>query len=117
MKDRKSIANLKYKAQKHAKAHEKERAVEVSGDVVRGSGCGTEKGDIRKKGLFRFELKCTEKKSFSLKESLLSKIEDEALQAGEWPVFEVRFLKDSGVKKDWVVIPKYVLEYLLKGEE
>ena len=82
--------------------------------LVRGSGCGSVKGDVRLKGITRLECKTTKHKSFALSRELVERIESAAMGAGEVPAFEIEFCSEDGVKElSCLVMPTWVLnEYL-----
>ena len=103
----------KYVAQERSPKQEKELAKKLGGRVPRGSGSGNEKGDVRVKGIARIEAKTTEKKSFSVTQKMLDKIEDAALPNGEVPAFVVEFIDSKGnPKRSVAVVPMWVLESL-----
>jgi hypothetical protein len=102
-------------AHRRAPKQEKETATRIGGLVVRGSGCGYEKGDVRKKGVVRVECKTTTKKSFSVTRSDLVKIETEALSGGEIPAYCVEFIDAKGKKiGSYLIMPEWALEHLIK---
>jgi hypothetical protein len=84
----------------------------VGGSLNSGSGNGwLRKADVRtEKELF--ELKITDKKSYSLKDAELDKLTDQALIDGRIPVFMVEF-KSTG--NSWVILSKN--DYLMMREE
>lgn len=93
--------------------NEKARAESLSANRVRGSGVGREKGDVRKKGVLRLELKTTSKKSFSVTQEMLDKIEEAALTSNEVPFLEIEFINESGkVLRRCCVVPSYVVELI-----
>ena len=102
---------------KHAPNQEKATAERLGGVAVKGSGCGFEKGDVRVKGIMRVENKCTQKKSFSLKIEMLSKIENAALSSGEIPAMEIEFIDPRTGKSlhKVAVVPMYVLDMIAGG--
>lgn len=104
----------------HARAKVQERtlASRVGGAVVKGSGCGFEKGDVRLKGVVRLEAKCTKNASFSVTRAMIEKLEQAALGAGEMPALVVEFLDDAGNPlHELAVVPTYVLDMMAKGVE
>lgn len=103
-------------AQTRSIKQEKDRAKELGGYATRGSGNGREKGDVRKKGILRLELKTTTKKSFSVTQSMLDKIEEAGLAHDEIPAIEIEFLNENGKPYRTVaVVPSYVLQDIVEG--
>ena len=110
----KRLRGVKTVSHNHAPKQEKRIAKDLSANVVKGSGCGDEKGDVRARGVVRIECKSTTNKSFSITRKILEKIEDAALLSGEVPIIEVEFLEPDGrVAHSVVVMPKYVLEMVV----
>lgn len=102
-------------AHRRSPNQEKETAKRIGGAVVRGSGCGYEKGDVRKKGIVRVECKTTTKASFSVTRSDLLKIEAEALSGGEIPAYCVEFIEASGKKiGSYLIMPEWALEDIIR---
>lgn len=100
-----------YKAQTRSIGQEKEIAGRVSGRVVRGSGCGKEKADVRKRGVVRIECKTTQRKSFSVTMDMIDKIEEIAASSGEVPVIVVEFIDGNGNPlKEVCVVPSIYLQ-------
>lgn len=104
---------------KHSKSHarspvqEKELADRIGGRLVRGSGCGNEKGDARLEGVIRLEAKTTMNKSFSVTRDMVKKIEMEAISCNELPVLVVEFLSKEGRPiGEFAVCPTWVLDIL-----
>jgi hypothetical protein len=97
---------------KDSQRQERQLAKNLSGSVNSGSGNGwLRKADVRtEKELF--ELKITDKKSYSLKDAELDKLTDQALIDGRIPVFMVEF-KSTG--NSWVILSKN--DYLMMREE
>lgn len=64
------------------------------------------KGDVRRKGALRGEMKSTEKGSFIIKRSVLDKIRGECVGA-EKPFVTVRFIHPitMATEDEWVIIP------------
>lgn len=103
-------------AARHAPKMERRIAQTVEGRLVKGSGCGWEKGDARKTGICRIEAKATERKSFSVTREMVEKIESAALGAGELPAIAIDFVDSRGnVTHSCYVVPKYAVEDLLRG--
>jgi len=117
MKIPKRMQGVKGKAHAFSPKQEKSKAKNLGGVVVKGSGCGYTKGDVRVEGLLRLECKCTTKKSFSITHEILDKIEDAACSAGELPFVEVAFLDTNGVElRSIAICPTWVLEGLKRSE-
>jgi len=96
---------------------EKERAKKLGGRRVKGSGCGVEKGDVRVEGILRLECKNTTKKSFSITQEMIEKIENAAIASGEVPAIEVEFVNEKGKLLHKVaVVPSYVLEAIVSHD-
>ena len=101
------------KSHRHAPKMEKAIAKRLGGKVVKGSGCGTEKGDVRIRTIMRVEAKCTAKKSFTVTREMVEKIESHALASGELPAIEIEFLDPNGQPSHRLaVMPTYVLEMI-----
>jgi Holliday junction resolvase len=112
------------KKAKSVRAHEEDAAALLSsrGAARRRPGSGANpnaKGDaVSNKDLG--ECKQTEKASFSLKRSVLAKIQQEAENEGKKPFVHIRFKNvesDIGVERDWVVIPAWWFRELLEQRE
>lgn len=115
MKTPKRMCGIKGKAHAFAPKQEKDNAKKLGGETIKGSGSGYHKGDVRIRDVVRLECKCTTKKSFSITEDILDKIEDAACSAGELPFIEVAFLDDRGAEKRKIVVcPSWVLDTLRK---
>lgn len=76
---------------KRSKQQEKQLAKLIGGRLVKGSGSGQEKGDVRKQGIVRIEAKTTKHESFRVTVEMLDKIEAAAISADEIPVVEIEF--------------------------
>ena len=75
------------------------------------------KGDAKGK-VYLAEAKETAKGSYSLKQAILAKIDQEAMAQDRYPMLTVRFLNMPPLaSKDWVMVPKYVFEALLSQLE
>ena len=99
----------------HARAPRQERqaAHRLGADLVRRSGAGPVKGDVRKKRVFRLECKTTMAKSFSVTREMVEKIENAALGAGEVPAILIEFLGPDGKPQGEVaVVPSWVMDSL-----
>lgn len=113
MKIPKRIIGKHYTAQKRSAKQESELASRAGGKIVRGSGRGNEKGDVRVKGVVRIEAKTTSKASFSITSEMVSKIELAAVSAGEAPAIVVEFLNARGKPiHELAVVPMWVLDAL-----
>jgi hypothetical protein len=100
------------KTPNHTASIKQERgaAKRYGGKVVKGSGAGFTKGDVRIHGVARIEAKTTIHKSFSVTAEIISKIENAAVPAGEVPIIEVEL--GSGHKV--CLIPTWAVEVLLE---
>lgn len=111
----KRLAGVKTVSHNHAPKQEANMASSYGGKVVKGSGCGSEKGDVRIAGVARIECKSTKNKSFSLKLSVLDKIEEEATCAGEIPILQLDFINDQATTvKRVAIVPLHVLDTILE---
>jgi len=96
---------------------EAEIAKKYGGRIVRGSGCGSEKGDARIEGVARIEAKSTQAKSFRVTREMIAKIDSAAVAAGEVPILEIEFLNARGKPEYSVaVMPTSALETLLDNQ-
>lgn len=101
------------RSHKRSKQQEKALASRVGGRVTPGSGNGSVKGDVRKKGVVRIEAKTTKAKSFSVTLDMIRKIEDAALPSDEMPVLVVEFIDEDGRPiKEVAIVPTYILDSL-----
>lgn len=99
------------RSHKRSKQQEKALARRVGGHVTPGSGNGSIKGDVRKRGVVRIEAKTTKNKSFSVTLDMIRKIEDAALPANEMPVLVIEFIDENGRPiSEVAVVPTYVLD-------
>lgn len=113
-----SSATTGTKSHKRAPKQEKELARRFGGRVTPGSGNKHIKGDIRKKGVVRIEAKTTMARSFSVTLEMINKIEDAALSTNEMPAIVVEFNDGNGRRiKDVAIVPMYVLDLLVNGDE
>lgn len=104
------------KGASHARApkQEREAAKRLGGTLIKGSGSGDTKGDLRVKGILRLETKCTQRGSFSVTREMVRKIEDAALSSGELPAIEIEFLDAKGkVVQRVAVLPSISLDMLV----
>jgi hypothetical protein len=99
-------------SQKRSRAQEKRAASRWGGKRQPASGAGTEKGDVRVKGVVRGECKLTRSSSYTLKLKDLETLEKQAA-LNEEPVFEIEF---QGVypSKRYVVLPGWVYDSYLE---
>lgn len=106
----------------YAKQQEINTAHEYGGFTTSGSGSGNVKGDVRVKGKYRIECKCTALKldkvgeyngSYSLNYKYLENFIEQAASSGEDPIMQVHFITEMGIKKrGYLVIP----EEFIKGK-
>jgi hypothetical protein len=96
---------------KTSKQQEERLAEDLGGRTVAGSGAPMRSGggDVRLQGKLRIEAKYTSKDSYSLHIDDLKKIEEQAIRAGEIPLFVVQF-------KIKPIQPSFVL-YKISNEE
>ena len=98
-------------AQERAPKHEADTAKRLGGSVVKGSGSGFQKGDVRIPGVMRLECKTTLKDSFRLTREIVRKIEDAPAGTNEIPCIEVEFLNTKGERECAVsIMPTWALE-------
>ena len=97
----------------HSRAKEQELEA-AQRFLVKGSGNGDTKGDVRLKRIVRLECKTTKRKSYAITRELVEKIEASALATGEAPAFEIEFCTPQGKKiMSCLVMPTWVLsEYI-----
>lgn len=95
-----------------SKEQEDELARRGFGRPVPRSGAGVEKGDIKKyNGVWRIEAKTTTKKSFSVTQDMINKIEEAALAHGELPAIVIEFIDEHGKPvREICVVPSYTLD-------
>lgn len=103
----------------HRRAPKQERdlATRTGGELVPGSGCSYQKGDVKKAwGIVRIEAKTTKRKSFSVTREMVAKVEDAALGNNEFPAIIIEFLTEQGTPEmEVAVIPMYALTALGEG--
>lgn len=110
-------------AHQYSPKQEKNIAEKLGGKLVRGSGRGHEKGDVKVSGIIRVENKCTAKvnsnnpkSGFKVTLEMIEKIEDQALLNGEAPAIEVEFIdKDGKVLHEWAIVPTYILKSIVEN--
>lgn len=97
----------------HRRAPKQERSLarRTGGQLVPGSGCGYQKGDVKKAfGVIRIEAKTTKHKSFSVTREMVRKIEDAAITNGEVPAIVIEFINEQGKPQmEVAVVPTYAL--------
>lgn len=109
----------KKRKRKPHRAHERSLPQRFGGRLTPASGAMPgvgNKGDLQT-AQFVVEAKCTEARSFRLSYDVLAKVEKEASQAGKWPLLALKFeFGDAHFfeKREWVVIPQEVWEYVAK---
>lgn len=106
------------KTPSHARAPKHEQAIAdtYGGRLVRGSGCGAEKGDVRIERVARIEAKTTSSGSYRLTPQVIAKIERAAMSSasGEVPILEVEFTTKQGKPvANVAVIPVWALTKLI----
>lgn len=115
MKVPKKFGGASSVAAKRSPNQEKDIAKKLGGKVVRGSGRGSEKGDVRITGVMRVEAKVTSNSSFSVTKKMIAKIEKEAMSCGEVPAMIIEFLGTNGKPQcEVAVIPVWALNSLIK---
>jgi len=99
--------------QKRSKAQEKGASKRYDMEIQPASGSMEHaKGDLRRRGGRRGECKYTAAKSFTLKKSVLEKIEEEAL-GDEIPFLEIEF-QDFHPYRRYVVLPDWAFKELIE---
>lgn len=97
----------------YAKQQEIDAAHLYGGFTTPRSGAGNIKGDVRVKGKYRIECKCTSNKSYALNYEYLENFIEQATSLGEDPIMQVHFITEMGIKKrGYLVIP----EDFIKGK-
>lgn len=83
----------------HARSvqQERETAERLGGRTTPGSGSKYQKGDVRRRGLFRIECKCTRNASFSVTRTMVRKLDEATLGTKEIPVFQVELLGNDRI--------------------
>lgn len=114
LKTPKKFLGVKKAAHARSPKQEAELAERLGGKIVKGSGCGFEKGDVRVRNKILLEAKCTSNKSFSITQEILDKIEDAACGNGELPVIEVEFLREGFPSRKICIAPHWVINELVK---
>lgn len=100
-----------------APKHEESVAKRVNGRKTIGSGSKKKKGDIYIDNVARIECKTTGRKSFSITQEMLDKIQNACIGCGEVPAIVVEFINGQGRRKDEVaVLPMWALEQLLANQ-
>ena len=97
----------------YARQQEVDAAKAYGGYTTSKSGAGDVKGDVRVKGKYRIECKCTTKGSYALNYKYLENFIEQATSLGEDPILQVHFIDEMGIKKrGYVVMP----EEFVKGK-
>ncbi len=107
----KNRQGVKKAAHRRSPVQEGELAARFGGKLVKGSGCGFDKGDVRVRGKVLIEAKTTERKSFSVTREIIDKLESAACSNGEIPVLVVEFIGER--KQTLCVIPEWALNSLM----
>jgi hypothetical protein len=104
-------------AHDYARLQEIEAAKTYNGWTTPNSGAGNIKGDVRVRGKFRIECKCTLNNSYGLKYDYLENFLEQAASLGEDPVMQLHFINDNGTKKrGYIIVPEeYIKDYLING--
>jgi len=114
----KDVKKKPYIAQRHAVRQEERVAKDIGGKLIKGSGCGTTRGDSRKDKIIRIENKATTKKSFRLTTEIVEKIENAALAAGEIPAIQIEFINLKGtIEHSICIVPTYILNFLIESRK
>lgn len=102
-------------AKRRSPVQEKTAARRLKGKLNPGSGAFTHKADVRKcGGILRVEAKTTERKSFSVTQDMLDKLDDAALPNNEIPVVLIEFVDGAGRPlREVAVVPTWVLDDLI----
>lgn len=99
------------KSHEYAVYQERDLANKLGGHETKRSGAGDIKGDVRIKGKYRIECKCTKHKSYSITRELVEKIQEEALSTGEIPLFQIDFINEKGRKLQGIyIVPEGFIE-------
>lgn len=93
-----------------SKVQESGLAKRVGGVVVKGSGSGDERGDVRLKGFVRIEAKTTAAASFSVTVDIIRKLENAVVGTKEIPIIEIEIL--GGARK-MICLPSWALDILI----
>lgn len=117
LKERRNSKRFKSKSHSHAPQQESNLANVLGGDVVKGSGCGYNKGDVVIEGVVKIECKSTIHKSFSVTKKIIDKVNAAAVGA-EVPVIQIDLIDgETGVVTDeCYVVPKWAMELLILGQ-
>lgn len=105
---------LQGKTPSHARAPQQEKAIakRIGGSLVKGSGCGSVKGDVRLRGFVRVEAKTTKNDSFRVTTELVEKLESAVFGSGEIPIMQVELA--SG-KARILVMPDWALDLIVEA--
>lgn len=117
MKKAKKSKNSISIAHDYAKVQEINAAKTYNGWTTPNSGAGNIKGDVRVRGKYRIECKCTKNNSYSLKYDYLENFLEQAASLGEDPIMQLHFIDDAGSKKrGYIIMPEeYIKDYLING--
>ena len=104
-------------AHDYARIQEQNTAKEYGGYTTPKSGAGDIKGDVRVKGKYRIECKCTIKKSYALNKEYLRKFTEQAAALAEDPIMQLHFIDEHGHKEDgYIIMPEnFIKDYLING--
>ena len=99
---------------KYSPKQEKNLSKKLGAVLVKGSGCGDDKGDVKIDGVVRIECKSTIQKSFRLTKEILRKVGDAAMGT-EVPVVQLDFINpDNGdLEESCYVVPAWAMESLI----
>lgn len=98
---------------RRSRKQEKQLSLRFAARQTVASGSKAEKGDVRKKRVFRLEAKTTKNKSFSVTREMIHTLEEAALSCDEVPIIVVEFNDGRGNKEmEVAVIPTYALDTL-----
>lgn len=109
------------RASTHSVYQEQRVANILKGYATPASGAGSQKGDVRIKGLFRVECKATTRGEYLATLAVLDKIKQEALSFGEVPVLQIDFLDEHTYTSFYLIelafIPPSIVDrYALSAE-
>lgn len=95
---------------KETKIDEEYLAKELGGKRVKGSGCWPGRPQDVKFSGFLMQAKRTEKKSISVRDHDLRRVEEDAANSGRVPAFRIGFGK-PGQTEDWIMFPSWWLKH------
>lgn len=99
----------KYVARDYAKKQELDAAKQYGGFGTARSGAGNIKGDVRVKGKYRIECKCTTANVIPrvLTYEYMENFVEQAKSLGEEPFIQLHFIDKMGIKKrGYIIIPE-----------